>query len=92
MRKVGLYITTLLHDIVQAQYKVSFNKDFRGMILIDFFKEYEDSFYDHAHCGFPGCKREKLEKDIVDALIRFKTTHMIPDVTEHEDDDLPPAA
>lgn len=92
MRKVGLYITTLLHDITQGGYKVSFERDFQGMMRLDFFKDGVADFYEHRHCGFPGATREKLEKDLIDSLIWFKTEFSIDDSTEHGDDDLPPAA
>ena len=88
MTKGGLYITTLLHDITQARYQVKFARDFHGMVRIDFFKDVPidgNSFYEHEHCGFPGCKRSQLERALIDALIRFKNTYNIPSVTEHDD-------
>lgn len=91
MRKVGLYITTLLHDITRAGFEVDFCPDFQGMMRVEFYKEIDhdpEQFYEHVHCGFPGCKREVLEKSVIDALIEFKTKHLVPDVTEHGDDDV----
>lgn len=92
MRKVGLYITTMLHDITRAGYSVKFEKDLSGMMRMDFFKEHVAEFYEHRHCGFPGASREKLETDIIDSLIWFKSEFMIPDLTPEDDGDLPPAA
>lgn len=91
-RKVGLYITTLIHDITQAGYGVSFAKDFNGMVRIDYTKEHVSDFYEHDHCGFPGARREQLEKAIIESLIWFKNEFSIEDSTEHGDDDVPPAA
>ncbi len=94
MRKVGLFIVTLLHDITQAGYSVKFNKDFNGMMRVDFFKEQVAEFYEHLHCGFPGASRDELEKHVIQSLIWFKTTYSIEDRTRHDDDptDVPPAA
>lgn len=78
MRKVGLYITTLLYDVSRAGYQVSFNRDMIGMVRVDFRKDHVAEFYEHEHCGFPGCPREKLEKDIIEALVRFKNTYDVP--------------
>jgi hypothetical protein len=77
MNKVGLFITTMIHEITQARYSVSFNRDFRGMVRIDFKNDHDPEFYDHDHCGVPGGSREKLEKDIIQALNRFKTKYLI---------------
>lgn len=90
MRKVGLFITTLLHDITQAGYEVDFCKDFHGMMRVEFYKEIDhgpEQFYEHTHCGFPDCTREQLEKSIIQALIDFKTKFLVPDVTDHGDED-----
>lgn len=93
MRKVGEYITTLLHDITQGGYSVRFEKDFKGMVRLEFFKTHVAEFYEHEHCGFPGAARDKLEKDIIESLIRFKTEFQIEDYTEGGgNDDVPPAA
>lgn len=78
MKKIGLYITVLLHDIARAGYQVSFNRDLQGMLRIDFKKDHVAEFYEHEHCGFPGCPRDKLEKDIIETLVRFKNTYDIP--------------
>lgn len=91
MRKVGLYITTLLHDITREGYGVSFQKDHHGMLRIEFTKEHVAEFYEQYHCGFPGASREKLETDIIDSLIRFKTDFSVPNLIDSEGD-LPPAA
>lgn len=76
---------SLLHDITQAGYEVKFAGDFKGMVRLDFFKEHVAEFYEHNHCGFPGCTREKLEQAIVDSLVWFKNEFSIPDAKEdHE--------
>lgn len=87
--KVGLYITTMIHDITRAGFSVGFIRDFDGMMRMDFFKENDPDFYEHAHCGVPGGTREKLEKDIIQELIRFKTIQVIEDATRHEDEPPP---
>lgn len=89
--KVGLFITTLIHDITQAGYEVRFAGDFNGMVRLDFFKEYVSEFYEHRHCGHPGGSRETLEKSIIESLTWFKSEFSIPDATRH-DNDVPPSA
>lgn len=89
--KIGLMIITMIHDITQAHYAVKFEKDFNGMMRLEFFKDGVSDFYEHTHCGIPGGSREKLEKDIIQALNWFKNEFSIPDA-EQPDDDLPPAA
>lgn len=70
--KVGLKIVDLLHDITQLGYRVYFADDFDGMITVGFAEEYGDgTFYEHNHCGFPGCERIRLEKDILESLTDF---------------------
>jgi len=64
-------ITKLLHDITQNGYIVSFNSDFKGMVRIDYTKEYEDAWYEHAHVGCPGRPTEELETNILKELERF---------------------
>lgn len=79
-------MTTLIHDLTQAGYEVKFCGDFRGMVRLELYKEYDESFYQHVHCGFPGATRDKLEKDLIQELIRFKTQYGVADATEHDDE------
>jgi hypothetical protein len=69
--KVGLKIVELLHDITQLDYYVQFCDDFEGMIRAEFREAWNDKFYEHAHLGFPGCERIRLEKDIIECLSNF---------------------
>ena len=75
MKKVGLKIVDLLHDISQLGYEVRFCGDFRGMIRIEYTEEFDADFYEHAHLGFPDCERAKLEKDIISSLTGFLEQH-----------------
>lgn len=71
MEKIGLKIVDLIHDISQLEYEVKFCGDFSGMIRLELSNEFDESFYQHRHLGFPGCERERLEKDIINALAQF---------------------
>lgn len=73
--KVGLYITTLLHDLTQAGFRVQFNSDFEGMVRIDLTKEWDESFYEHDHIGVPGQDREALEKGIIKTLAGWRDSY-----------------
>lgn len=73
--KVGLYITTMLHEITQLGYGVEFASDFEGMVRIDYTKEYDKDFYDHDHIGTPGQDRLALEKGIIESLRQFLENH-----------------
>ena len=86
MNKVGLYITTLLHDITQEHYKVTFERDFKGSMRMDFTRSGVADFYEHAHCGYPGAPRERLERDIIDSLIWFKSEFSIEDSRGDDND------
>lgn len=75
MEKVGLHIVTLLHNITQLGYKVSFNPDFEGMIRIDYFSKYDPEFYEHEHRGFSDGTKNQLEKEIIKSLVTFYENH-----------------
>lgn len=75
MEKVGLKIVQLLHDISQLDYQVQFCGDFKNMVRIEYRKEYEDSFYEHTHLGYPDGSMEHLEKAIIKELHRFYINH-----------------
>ena len=75
MEKVGLKIVDLIHDISRLWYEVKLCQDFEGMLRIEYFNELDENFYEHAHLGFPGCPRERLEKDIIESLSNFLNEH-----------------
>jgi len=75
MEKVGLKIVDLLHNISQLDYHVQFCGDFNGMIRIEFREEWSEEFYEHQHLGFPDCPRDRLEKEIIEALSNFWEAH-----------------
>jgi len=69
--KVGLRIVDLIHDITQMDYQVQFAGDFKGMIRLEFRKEYDEDYYDHFHLGSPDGTRNQLEKQIIQKLATF---------------------
>lgn len=71
MEKVGLYITTLLHDLTQMGYTVTFGQNFEGTVTITYGGMNTD-WRDHQHVGIPGATREHLEKEIINSLKTFK--------------------
>jgi len=75
VEKIGLKIVELIHDITQKDYCVSFNGDFEGMVRIDYTYEWDDTFYEHEHVGFPDCERIHLEKNIIRSLSEFLEKH-----------------
>ena len=74
----NLELINLIHDITQADFQVQFCGDFTGMTRIEFRKEYDETFYEHQHLGFPDCERERLVQDIITELKDFKEKN-IPD-------------
>lgn len=71
----NLKIVNLLHDITQLGYQVYFSSDLNNMVTVGI----QDEFFDsgvlmHYHCGYPDSPRERLEEDIIRALVKVKET------------------
>lgn len=76
MKKVGLKIVNLIHDITRLGYRVSFTDDFNQILTVGFERETCDTgFYHHDHCGHPDGGFDRLEKDIIQSLARFYEEH-----------------
>jgi hypothetical protein len=71
MENNDLRIIDLIHDITQLDYQVRFCGDFSNMFRIEYLHEYDGTFYEHEHRGFPGGTRNQLEKEIVKSLSTF---------------------
>lgn len=84
--KVGLFITSQLLDITQAGYQVAFQPGLPGVIKVELLNSSKSEFYDAIDCGKVNGSREKLEKDIINALSEFRNLYSIPS-TNHEDTD-----
>jgi hypothetical protein len=75
MKKIGLKIVNLIHDITQLDYQVSFCGDFENMVRLEFLHEYDEKFYEHFHLGFPDGDMVRLERDIIRELSKFLEEH-----------------
>jgi hypothetical protein len=71
MKKIGLKIVNLIHDITQLDYQVSFCGDFENMVRLEFLHEYNEKF----HLGFPDGDMVRLERDIIRELSKFLEEH-----------------
>lgn len=77
--KVGLFITTQLHDITQAGYQVNFVPSEQGTVKVEILKPGSPDFYDAITCGSQkDPSRLRLEEDLIKALHEFRTIFSIP--------------
>jgi hypothetical protein len=73
-----LKLINLIYQITRAEFGVKFNEDMDGMLRIDYSMEFDSTFYEHEHIGYPDQPREKLQESVIKSLEKFITKHAIP--------------